>query len=121
MIEATSWEKMEHEQLNPKIARRMVSGADGTLGQILLARGAVVPRHSHRSEQYTMVTAGAMKIIFDDGEVVLRPGDVLVIPANVPHSAVALEDTVDIDFFAPRREDWVRKDDSYLRRDEKGK
>jgi unsaturated pyranuronate lyase len=121
MIKATSWQEMEREQLNPKIARRMVSGEDGTLGQILLARGAVVPRHSHRSEQYTMVIEGALKLIFDDGEVVLRPGDVLVIPAHVAHAAEALEDTVDIDFFAPRREDWVRKDDSYLRKAEERK
>jgi hypothetical protein len=26
-----------------------------------------------------------------------------------------MEDTVDLDFFAPRREDWIRKEDSYLR------
>jgi hypothetical protein len=34
----------------------------------------------------------------------------------VPHAAEALEDTVDIDFFAPRREEWIRGDDAYLRR-----
>ena len=34
----------------------------------------------------------------------------------LPHSAEALEDTVDIDFFAPRREDWINKSDDYLRR-----
>ena len=33
-----------------------------------------------------------------------------------PHSAVAMEDTVDVDIFAPRREDWIRKEDSYLRK-----
>jgi mannose-6-phosphate isomerase-like protein (cupin superfamily) len=53
--------------------------------------------------------------VFDDREVIVRGGEVLYIPANVPHSAVALEDTVDIDFFAPRREDWIRKEDAYLR------
>ena len=36
-------------------------------------------------------------------------------PAHMPHEAVALEDTVDIDFFAPRREEWIRGDDAYLR------
>ena len=53
--------------------------------------------------------------MFDDREIVVSAGEVLLIPANEPHSAVALEDAVDIDFFAPRREDWIRKDDSYLR------
>ena len=53
--------------------------------------------------------------MFDDREVVVHGGEVLYIAPNVPHSAVALEDTVDIDFFAPRREDWIRKEDAYLR------
>ena len=115
MIASTSWEKMENEKLNEKIGRQMVSGEDATLARILLSRGAIVPRHSHRSEQYSLVLSGAMKFRFDDGEVVLRAGEVLLIPANVPHAAEALEDTVDIDFFAPRREDWINKDDAYLR------
>jgi quercetin dioxygenase-like cupin family protein len=119
MPKATPWEKIEKEQLNPVIARQMVSGEDATLGRILLSRGAIVPRHSHRSEQYTMILAGALKFEFDDGETVVHAGEILVIPANVPHAAEALEDTVDIDFFAPRREDWIRKDDAYLRRGEK--
>lgn len=93
----------------------MVSGEDGTLARVLIARGGIVPRHSHRSEQYTMILSGALKFIFDDGELVVRPGQVLLIPANVPHAAEALEDTVDIDFFAPRREDWITKTDDYLR------
>ena len=44
-----------------------------------------------------------------------REGDVLVIPPNVVHSAVAIEDTVAIDAFSPLRMDWLRGDDSYLR------
>jgi quercetin dioxygenase-like cupin family protein len=74
-----------------------------------------VPRHSHRSEQFSFILSGALKFIFDDAEFVLRAGEIVLIPANVPHRAEALEDTVDIDFFAPRREDWIRKDDAYLR------
>lgn len=111
----TPWEKLDCEQLNPKIARQMTSGEDGTIARVLIAKDGVVPRHSHRSEQYTLILSGALKFVFDDGEVVVRPGNVLVIPEHVPHAAVALEDTVDIDFFAPRREDWIHKQDFYLR------
>jgi hypothetical protein len=38
-----------------------------------------------------------------------------VVPPNVPHSVVALEDTVWVIFFSPAREDWVRGEDQYLR------
>jgi quercetin dioxygenase-like cupin family protein len=116
MLAAQSWEKWGTEKLSEVISRNMVSGEEGTLARVLIKRGGIVPRHSHRSEQYTMILAGALKFIFDDGELVVRPGEVLVIPAHVPHAAEALEDTVDIDFFAPRREDWITKTDEYLRR-----
>jgi len=43
-------------------------------------------------------------------------GQVLRIPSNVPHSAEALEDTLDLDVFSPIRQDWIDKTDSYLRR-----
>ena len=111
----TSWEKMESEQLNTLISRQMLSGESATVARLLMTKGAAVPRHFHVSEQFSLILSGALKFIFDDREVVVRGGEVLYIPANVPHSAVALEDTVDVDFFAPRREDWIRKEDAYLR------
>jgi len=114
-MQKSSWEKMESEQLNTLVSRQMLSGESGTIARLLLSRGAVVPRHSHVSEQFSLILSGSLKFVFDDREVVINGGEVLYIPANVPHSAVALEDTVDVDFFAPRREDWIRKEDSYLR------
>jgi quercetin dioxygenase-like cupin family protein len=51
----------------------------------------------------------------------VRQGEVLHIPSNVPHRAVALEDTLDLDIFSPIRTDWLTKDDAYLRRGEREK
>jgi unsaturated pyranuronate lyase len=116
MPSATMFEKLETDKLNPLITRQMISGDDATFARLVLLRGAIVPRHFHRSEQYTMIFSGALKFLFDDGsETTVHAGEILMIPANVPHSAEALEDTVDFDFFSPRREDWIRKDDAYLR------
>ncbi len=49
------------------------------------------------------------------GKVKISKGEVLVIPSNVEHSAIALEDTIDMDIFSPIREDWLTGEDSYLR------
>jgi quercetin dioxygenase-like cupin family protein len=114
-LQKTSWEALEVDKMSDKISRQMISGENGTLARILLSRGAVVARHHHVSEQYTWIVSGALRFTFDDREIVVNAGELLYIPANVPHGAVALEDTVDIDIFAPRREDWIRKEDSYLR------
>jgi quercetin dioxygenase-like cupin family protein len=115
-LEKSSWNTMEIEQLNDKLSRQMISGENATISQLFLKKGVVVPRHSHLNEQYSWIISGALKFVFDDREILAGAGDVLVIPPNVPHSAVALEDTVDVDIFAPRREDWIRKEDSYLRK-----
>jgi quercetin dioxygenase-like cupin family protein len=116
MPSATKFELLDTDKMNPLITRQMLNGADATFARLVLLRGAIVPRHSHRSEQYTMIFSGALKFIFDDQtETTVHAGEILMIPANLPHSAEALEDTVDFDFFSPRREDWIRKDDAYLR------
>jgi quercetin dioxygenase-like cupin family protein len=115
-LEKSSWKTMEIEQLNDKLSRQMISGENATISQLLLKKGAVVPRHSHVNEQYSWIISGALKFVFDDREILVGEGEILLIPADVAHSAVALEDTVDVDIFAPRREDWIRKEDSYLRK-----
>ena len=115
-LEKTSWNAVELEELSDKLTRQMISGDNATISQLVLKRGATVPRHSHVNEQYSWIISGKLKFIFDDREMVLGAGEILLIPANTPHAAVAEEDTVDVDIFAPRREDWIRKDDAYLRK-----
>ena len=115
-LEKTSWKAIEVEKLNDLLSRQMISGDNATVSQLHLKRGAVVPRHSHVNEQYSWIMSGKLKFVFDDREIVVAAGEFLLIPPNVPHSAIAEEDTVDVDIFAPRREDWIRKEDSYLRK-----
>lgn len=104
------------EGMMPGIERRFVSGERTTVAQIWLRKGAVVPRHTHESEQVSYVVSGALKFTLDDAdEVTVRAGEVLVIPSNMPHSAESLEDTYDLDLFAPRRDDWMTGNDAYLR------
>jgi len=109
------WEKLEKEPLGPSITRRMLSGEKITLAQFFLAKGAAVPEHRHESEQIAYVVEGALQFQLEGREVVVSAGEALVIPSMVPHSAVALEDTFDIDVFSPIRSDWIAKDDAYLR------
>jgi unsaturated pyranuronate lyase len=112
----TSWDEIELENLSATITRQMLNGEHATVARICLTSGAVVPRHAHVSEQFSLILTGALRFIFDDHEQIVRGGEMMFIPGNVPHAAVALEDTVDLDFFSPRREDWISKDDDYLRR-----
>ncbi|MGA2198659.1 MAG: cupin domain-containing protein [Nitrososphaerales archaeon] len=106
---------MELEWLNPKISRRLAVGEREMLGYIQLKKGAVVPAHRHVSEQITFILKGALKFTIYGRDYTVRAGDVLVIPSNVVHEAVALEDTDDFDCFSPLRQDWLTGKDQYLR------
>jgi quercetin dioxygenase-like cupin family protein len=104
------------EQVNPLLDRQLVTGQRSMLARIILRKGCIVPLHSHDNEQITYVLEGALKFQIQGREIVVAAGEVLVIPSQVPHSAEALEDTVDLDIFCPPREDWLQKTDSYLRK-----
>lgn len=109
------WQEQPVEQMNSLLDRQYVSGEKSMIARVILRKGCTVPQHSHPHEQIAYVESGAMQFSVDGKEVILRAGEALVIPPNVPHSATALEDTIDIDFFAPPRQDWIDNDDSYLR------
>jgi quercetin dioxygenase-like cupin family protein len=112
------WDQVEREDLKEKLSRRLITGDQVMLAQVYLKKGCVVPKHSHSNEQFSYILEGALKFFVGDGaeEIVVRAGEVLHLPGNVPHEAHALEDTVDLDVFYPPREDWLKKTDSYLRR-----
>ena len=106
------------EKLNPLISRSLITGERSMLAHVYLKKGAVVPMHSHDNEQITYVLEGALKFRIGDGgpeDLVVRTGEVLHLPSNVPHEAEALEDTIDVDVFTPPRQDWLDGTDSYLR------
>jgi len=115
-MELFSWETVKKEVLNEKLARKVVSGEKITMAQIFLAKDGVVPLHQHESEQISTGVTGAMKFEIEGKEIVLRAGDVLVIPSNVPHRVTALEDSQALDVFSPIRIDWLTGKDDYLRR-----
>jgi quercetin dioxygenase-like cupin family protein len=110
------WNKVERENLNPLIDREMVVGDQVMLARVLMKKGAHVPLHHHHNEQVTYILEGALKFAIDGREIVVRAGEVLCIPPNMPHEAWAVEDTVDLDVFNPPREDWLNKTDDYLRK-----
>lgn len=110
------WDEVELEVLTPLFERQLVVGQQVMLARLLLRKGCIVPLHSHVNEQLSMIFEGALKFWIDGREIIVRAGEVLTIPPNMPHKAEALEDTRGIDVFDPPRADWINKTDSYLRK-----
>ena len=114
-VKHVSWADVPTESLNPLLDRQLIVGEQIMVARVLLKKGCVVPMHSHFNEQIAYMQEGALQFTIGGEEIVVRAGEFLCIPPNVPHQAVALEDTIDIDIFTPPRADWLNKTDQYLR------
>jgi quercetin dioxygenase-like cupin family protein len=108
------WDEIALEKVTEMISRKIVTGEREMLAQIYLKKGALVPMHSHESEQMTYVLQGALKFLIAGEEITVREGEVLHIPSWVEHQAEALDDTFELDVFSPIRQDWLDHTDSYF-------
>lgn len=119
MISKLNWEEVPTEVVNPSMSRKIVSGEKLMIARISLKDGFTVPLHHHVHEQVTQVISGKMRFWFGANReqvMDLLPGDVIVIPSDLPHEALMIGDVEEIDTWAPPRQDWLDKSDDYLRR-----
>ena len=114
-VKVYTWNEMPMDELSATIGRKMITGDRTMMARVYLKKGAVVPEHHHDNEQITFIISGALEFKINGETIVLRAGQVLVIPSNMPHSALALEDSDDMDVFTPPRQDWLTGNDAYLR------
>jgi len=95
------------EQISPYVQRQYLSGAQSTFVKWTVKAGGVFPLHHHLYEQTTWIVKGKCEVFSQGKHFEVSAGMVLVIPPNVPHEFRCPEDTIDIDFFAPGRQDWA--------------
>jgi quercetin dioxygenase-like cupin family protein len=113
------WNELPAEPMKGTITRRLITSERMMIAHVYLKKGDDVPRHSHENEQITYILEGALHFWLGEKgerELTVRAGEVLVIPSWLPHRALAVEDTLDVDVFNPPREDWLNGTDAYLRR-----
>ena len=101
------WSEIPEDNPIPLLTRRIVRGEKMLIAQVKLEKGCHVALHHHESEQIAVHISGtALWHIGEPGspeyrEVILRGGEVMVLPSNVPHSVDALEDTLIYDTLSP--------------------
>jgi len=109
------WDDIPYEKLNDKFLRKIAYDGKIMIGLTEVAEGYVVPAHSHPNEQTTFVMSGKWRFTIDGKVTDVGPNEMIFIPADVVHTATALESLVAYDIFTPVRADWISGDDSYLR------
>ena len=88
----------------PGLGFRPVVGQRGMVNFVNFAPGAEAPRHVHEEEQIVIVLDGEFTFDLDGDVKVMRPGDVAVIPAWVPHGAWTTDSScLEVDVFCPPR------------------
>jgi quercetin dioxygenase-like cupin family protein len=88
---------------------RAVNGERITLGLFELEPGLQMPEHRHPNEQVGVVLRGEFTFTIGGETRLRRPGDMWVIPPDVPHRvelAGAAGCTI-VETFSPPRDDWA--------------
>lgn len=118
MIKKLNWDTIPVEKVTDKMERQLVYGEKVIVAKMKFKDGFLVPQHSHINKQVTNVVSGTIRFWFGKNKeetIDLNAGDVIVIPAGLPHEALMIGDVEEIDTWAPIREDWLDGTDNYLR------
>jgi len=119
MIDKTRWEEVNSEEVTPMMHRKIISGSHIMMARMSFKDGFLVPMHQHENEQITQVISGTIRFWLGENkekEIELGPGDMLVIPPNLPHEALMIGDVEEMDTWSPPRQDWLDGTDDYLRK-----
>jgi mannose-6-phosphate isomerase-like protein (cupin superfamily) len=108
---------LQPEHVTSQYHRKIVQGENLSVARLEAAKGSTTRSHKHRYEEMIFLLQGSWRFRLPTGEVILKPNQMLTIPAGTEHSSEVLEDVVAIDVCSPAREDWVYGEDRGLRYD----
>lgn len=98
--------KLPSKELMPGYHGKMVHGNQLTWAFWTVEKGAVVPEHQHPHEQIMHVVEGDFEFTLDGETKICKPGDIVHIPSNLPHSGKAITPCKLMDVFSPVREEY---------------
>ena len=97
-------------EIFPGVRIRTPYGKNLMLSYVEIDEGALVETHRHPHEQGGILLSGRMELTIGDETRVLEPGQMYLIPPNVPHRARAVGGpAVAMDVFSPIREDYAAR------------
>lgn len=104
------FEKMPAEKFGPNIQRRFVMGSQSMMTRWDIKAGTKLPLHFHPNEQITRVEKGQLEVHSQGDKYIVKPGQVMIFAANVPHEFVGVKDTSFVEYHTPARQDFVNGD-----------
>ncbi|KYP13587.1 cupin domain-containing protein [Flavihumibacter sp. CACIAM 22H1] len=92
------------KEIQPGQTGKFIHGEKSSLGIWDIKKGVILPLHQHENEQITYILEGELEMTINGKTTVFKAGNLELIPANTPHSAVALTDCKVLDSWTPVRE-----------------
>ena len=83
-------------------------GENSLMVEFVFKKDSSLPEHKHINEQAGYLVKGCIRLFIDGKAHEFHPGDSWTILSNVTHKAEILEDSLAIEVFCPRREDYVK-------------
>lgn len=114
-MKVATLEGLNSTEVRAGVRRSVFSGDGATLAFTTLEPGHTARPHSHSHEQIVYVIAGELLFVVGDEEVVVRAGDMLVVPPGVEHWAETLGDepALDLSVFTPRRDEYAAEEQEW--------
>lgn len=91
--------------------KRQVLGYDTNVMMVrhYFEKDVVAPIHQHPHQQVAYIEKGTFEVDVAGKKEVLKQGDCFVVPSNVRHGVICLQEGIIIDAFSPMREDFIKK------------
>lgn len=97
-----------YKEVLPGIMMKAIVHGDKTLmTEFILKEGSSLPQHNHIHEQTGYMISGKMLLTIGDKTHEVTAGDSWNIPSEIPHMAEVLEDSIAIEVFSPRRDEYI--------------
>ena len=90
----------------PGFKGKMIHTDQLTVAHWSIAAGSALPEHQHAQEMIVNMLEGEFELTVDGTPHLLKPGDVVCIPGEVPHAGRAITDTKILDVWHPARDDY---------------
>jgi quercetin dioxygenase-like cupin family protein len=97
-----------YKQVAPGILQKtLIYGEKTLMAEFILHTGSSLPEHAHPFEQTGYLAKGRIELKIGTESHDVHQGDSWCIPMNVVHGAKILEDSIAIEVFSPRRDDYI--------------
>lgn len=91
------------------LMKTLCYGERTLMTEFVMNDGSLLPLHAHPYEQTGYLVKGRIRLSIAGADHDVHPGDSWCIGMNIEHGATIIEDSVAVEVFSPRRDEYIPK------------